>query len=130
MSALENNVIITGIQESPWGKYGMMKQHVHHTITSEICGSSDVRAEALSAARSVDIISCLRMGKYQLNRARPISVKFQRREDKVNLMTGNKNLPGGVFVNNEYPIEVKHNRDSLLPILILEKKPTKLQGEV
>ena len=121
MSALENNVIITGIQESPWEKYEMTKQCVYDTITSAMCGSSDITAEALSAARGVDIISCLRMGKYQLNRARPISVKSQRREDKVNLMSGKKNLPGGVFVNNEYPIEVKCNGDSLLPTLILAK---------
>ena len=124
MLALENNVIITGIQENPWEKYETMKQCVQDTIASAMCGSSDVMAEALSAARSVEIVSCSRMGKYQLNRAGPISVKFQRKEDKINLMQGKKNLQGGVFMNNEYPIEVKHNRDLLLPILRLAKDQT------
>ena len=63
MLALENNMIIIGIQESPWEKYETMKQHVHDTIASAMCGSSEVMAEALSAARNVDIISCSRMGK-------------------------------------------------------------------
>ena len=65
MSALENNVIITGIQENPWEKYETTKQRVHDTIASAMCGSSDVTAEALSAARSVEIVSCSRMRKYQ-----------------------------------------------------------------
>ena len=102
-------------------KYKTMKQCVHNTIASAMCGSSDVTPEALSAARSIKITSCSRVERFQLNKARPISVKFHRREDKMNLMTGKKSLPGGVFVNNEYPIQVKHNRDILLPILRLAK---------
>ena len=37
------------------------------------------------------------------------------------LMSGKKKLPAGIYVNEEYPIDVKKVRDRLRPILKLAK---------
>ena len=50
-------------------------------------------------------------------------------------MQSKKNLPKGVYVNEEYPVSMKRNRDILRPILRLTKtllafqEKSKLQGD-
>ena len=40
---------------------------------------------------------------------------------KENVMKNKRNLPGRVYINDEYPVEIKRNRDKLRPILRLVK---------
>ena len=62
-------------------------------------------------------------------------MSFTKREDKVKLMTRKCNLPSGIYVNDEFPIQVNMNRDKLRPILRITKKhpdykdKCKLQGD-
>ena len=56
-----------------------------------------------------------------MNYNRPISVAFQRKEDKDLLMSNKHNLPAGIYANDEYPIHVKQQCDRLRPILHLAK---------
>ena len=56
-----------------------------------------------------------------MNRARTISVMFAKYDDKENVMKNNRNLPDGVYINDEYPVEIKKNRDKLRPIIRLAK---------
>ena len=56
-----------------------------------------------------------------MNRARPISVTFAKYDDKENIMQNKRNLPGGIYINDEYSAEVKRNRDKLRPIFRLAK---------
>ena len=46
---------------------------------------------------------------------------FTRYDDKDHVMKNKRKLPGGIYINDEYPIEVKKNRDKLRPILKLAK---------
>ena len=46
---------------------------------------------------------------------------FQKKEDKESLLSCKRNLPAGIYVNEEYPIEIKKTRDRLRPILRLAK---------
>ena len=76
---------------------------------------------SMDEARKIEIIGCNRVGRYQMNRARPISVTFARYDDKENVMKNKRNLPSGVYINDEYPVQIKKNRDKLRPILKLAK---------
>ena len=62
---------------------------------------------ALDEAKKIDISYCMRIGRYRPDNSRPISVTFQRKEDKEQLLQDKRNLPLGIYVNEEYPIEIK-----------------------
>ena len=94
------------------------------------CRVIDIIAEAIkpiegnnanARAETVLISNCKRIGTYRMNYNRPISITFQRKEDKDLLMSNKQNLPAGIYANNEYPIHVKQKRDKLRPILQLAK---------
>ena len=67
---------------------------------------------AMEEAKGTEIAYCTCLGQYQPNHIGPISVSFTRREDKVKLMKGKHNLPTGIYVNDEFPIQVKRNREN------------------
>ena len=46
---------------------------------------------------------------------------FAKYDDKDHVMKNKRKLPDGIYINDEYPIEVKRNRDILRPILKLAK---------
>ena len=86
---LKNNVIITGIPEQPWETYNTTKQRVIDTIASALKSNSDEERQANSAvAQNTKITYCTRIGRYRTGFCRPISVTFQRQEDKEILMSG------------------------------------------
>ena len=45
-------------------------------------------------------------------------------------MKAKMNLLIGIYINEEYPIQVKRNRDKLRPILKFAKKTPRLQGQM
>ena len=56
------------------------KQRAYDTIAATITTSDGNLA--LEEANKVDITHCARLGKYRPNANRPISVTFQRKDDK------------------------------------------------
>ena len=133
LAQLGKNVIISGMQEQPWEGYTTTKERVYETIASAMGGST--LEETMKDARKIDITCCTRIGKYQLNQPRPISVTFSRKEDRQRLLENKCNLPNGIFINEEFPPHMKRNRDILRPILKLAKslpqyrEKSRLQGE-
>ena len=97
LTQLGNNVIISGMQEQPWEGYTMTKERVYKTIASAMGGSN--LEETMKDARKIDITCCTRIGKYHLNRTRPISVTFSQKEDRQRLLENKCNLPNGIFIN-------------------------------
>ena len=116
---LKNNIIINGVAEVKWEPYEITKTRVYETLASAL-SKGDLMA-SMDEARKIELIGCSRIGRYQMNRARPISVTFARYDDKENVMKNKRNLPGRVYINDEYPVEIKKNRDKLRPILRLAK---------
>ena len=61
---------------------------------------------------------------------------FQRREDKEQLLKNKRNLPPGLYVNEEFPMQVKKARDQLQPVFKMVKSNPKykdkcrLQGDM
>ena len=100
LAQLGNNMIISGMQEQPWETNDTTKEKVIDTIVAAM-GGEDKEAAQLEA-RKIDITCCSRTGRYQLGRPRPISVTFQRKEDKKRLLENKQNLPTGVYINEEY----------------------------
>ena len=114
-SQLDNNVILTGIQEQQWEKFEITRQRVIDVIAEALHGTED--ENALLKAQQVSIAKCRRIGKYRMNFNRPISITFQCRDDKDLLMSNKHRLPAGIYANDEYPIHVKQTRDRLRPLL-------------
>ena len=56
-----------------------------------------------------------------MGRSRPISVTFHKKDDKQSLLYNKCQLPNGIYVNEEFPMNIKKNRDTLRPILKLAK---------
>ena len=122
-SQLSKNVMITGLPEQQWEPYETTKKKVHETIAAALSTSSDLeeKSQALQEAGKMEISYCTCVGKYKLNSNRPISVTLTCCDDKEYLMKRKKNLPPGIYVNNEFPIHVKKNRDRLRPIMRMVK---------
>ena len=130
---LDNNVILTGIQEQQWQRFEITHQRVIDIIAEAIKPIEG--SNATTRAGNVLISNCKQIGTYRMNYSRPISITFQRKEDKDLLMSKRQNLPTGIYANDEYPIHVKQKRDKLRPILRLAKTlpeykdNTKLTGD-
>ena len=86
MNQLSNNVIITGVAEQTWETYEHTKQWVIDTVVASL-GKAE-NTDEIEAAKCIDISYCTRLGKQCPNFDRPISVTFQRKEDKDKLMKG------------------------------------------
>ena len=85
--------------------------------------------EAIMEARKIEISYCTRLGRYRPNNSRPISVTFQHWEDKEQLLSDKQNLPPGIYVNEEYPIQVKKDRDMLRPVFRMIKSNPKYRDK-
>ena len=80
---LSNNIIVMGISEQPWEKYEMTKQCIHEIISTALSNSNSKSIEEnTSDANNMEISYCNRVRVFKLNQAHPISVPFQKREDK------------------------------------------------
>ena len=113
-----NNVILTGIPEQQWEPYEATKQRVFDTIASAHTNMNEEdRERNKRIAENTKITYCTRVGKYRPNQTRPISVTFQNKEDKDQLMQNKSKLPPGLYVNHEYPPHIKRARDRLRPLL-------------
>ena len=60
---LSNNIIITGIPEQPYETYEKTKQHIYNTVATALLASDPtLEDKALSEAKLIDIVYCLRIG--------------------------------------------------------------------
>ena len=119
INQLGNNLIITGIPENTWESYSHTKQRVTDTIAASIGTNND--PVALSQAEKVEISYCTHIGRQRVNYNHPISVTFQKKEDKDSLLKNKRNLPVGIYVNEEFPLHIKQARDKLRPVLQMIK---------
>ena len=78
---------------------------VHNMVAASMGDPGDVACQ--ERAKKVEIMCCSRVGRYRSNHNRPISVTFQKKDDKEMLMSGKRKLPVGIYVNKEYPSDIK-----------------------
>ena len=83
--------------------------------------TEEEKPQNLASAQQIKIMYCSCIGRFQINKCRPISVTFLRREDKEDLMSAKSTLSHGIYINNEYPLHIKQNQDRLRPIFKMVK---------
>ena len=116
---VRNNIIISGIPEGKWETYDTTVARIYDTIATAF-SSGDID-RALEEARQIEIVCCNRIGRYQMGKHRSISVTSCNYANKEKIMQHKKNLPNDIYINEEFPLEVKRNRDKLRLIWKLAK---------
>ena len=85
-------------------------------------------AERMEVVENIPIEWTERLGRYNEQRSRPISIKFANRHDCDLLLQCKKHLPDGVFVDREYCVKTEKEHQYLRPILKKARKFEDLRG--
>ena len=125
---LECSIIIKGIAETIGEVEQDMIDAVHWEISSTIMGNSD--RDRYEKARKMEIRKCQRVGKFNQERSRPISVEFLSRQDSTYVLTNRSWLREGVYVEREYSLETERKRKLLHPIVKASKNLHDFKGKV
>ena len=118
---LENNLIMHGVEEStaweyPETRYAKIIEHLASTMNAETA------IEQRDMARTLSIKKTVRLGRFNLDRCRPISITFTKFEDVEYLLANKCYLPKGIYLNKEYTAEIERKRKLLRPILKMAKQ--------
>ena len=118
---LENNLMLFGVEESsvweyPENRYAKVVDHLSHTMNGESA------MQQRDMARNLSIKKTVRVGKFNPDRCRPISITFTRSEDVDYLLANKRYLPNGIFLNKEFTADIERKRKLLRPILKLAKQ--------
>ena len=115
--ALENNLVFFGVVENLSSRE-MMEEQVEklHCCIADTLDIEDP-GKRIEEARKFDILKTRRLGSYNADRCRPISVQFKYKEDADAIFYSKKHLPKGVFVDRQYSSETERRRRKLRPIL-------------
>ena len=70
-----------------------------------------------------------RLGRYSKNRPCPISVELTHRQDAEFILENRFDLPWGIYVDREYPIDIERKRKTLLPVLWVAKRLSNLRKQ-
>ena len=76
---LEHNIVITGISEDKWEDPEPRKDKVCSVLASLMEG--DNKKEKLEKANKLDIMHTERLGRFNPQKGRPISVRFVHKQD-------------------------------------------------
>ena len=82
----------------------------------------ETEAEHISGAKNMLIKHCKRLGRFQDNKSRAISVEFQLKQYADHVIENKKSLGEGIFVDREYSDDVERRRKSLRPVLKAARK--------
>ena len=117
---LESTAIIHGVHEDKWEEGSTRYNMVVDVLAYTMYGTN--HHEQLTAARKILIKKTSRLGKYNPNRGRPISVSFVYNEDCEHLLANKKYLPKGVYADKQYSEDVENTRRILRPVIRKARK--------
>ena len=119
----------------------MMKNGEKEVVTvnkiySEIASTivADSYEERMNSIKKMGIRRCKRIGKYEEDKCRPLSVEFSLKQDVEYLFENKNRLRPGVYIDREYTADVEYQWKCLRPILTAArkipsmKKKCKLEG--
>ena len=96
---LDNNLILHGIPESTAWEYPETRYaKVIENLASTMNGQTE--AEQRDMARNLSIQKTKCMGKFSMDRSRPISITFSKYENVEYLLTYKRYLPRGVLIRS------------------------------
>ena len=127
--ALENNLIFFGVVENLASRE-MIEERVEklHCCIADTLDIEDA-SKRIEEARKFEIIKTTRLGNYNGDRCRLISVQFKYKEDADAIFYSKRHLPKGVFVDHQYSYETERRRRRLRPILQAARRLSKYRGE-
>ena len=129
--SLQNCIIIKGIKEDDWEKESSSREKIYKELASLVRtdqtfkDKNEEKKQRLKIAKRLEICSCKRLGKYNKDRPRPLSVELLRKEDIEYILANKPKLRKGIYMDREYPIEIERKRKILRPILTAAKKQKK-----
>ena len=123
---LENNIVMHGVEES-FEESELQRKRKVKAMISHMVNRSTV-AERMEVVENIPIEWTERLGRYNEQRSRPISIKFANRQDCDLLLQCKKHLPDRVFVDREYCVETEKEWQYLRPILKKARKFEDLRG--
>ena len=103
-----------------------MKDSVFTELGKTVVG--DTWEEKVQIAKRMEIKRYRRIGRYNRQRARPLSVEFKYKEDIKYIMDNKSYLRRGVFVDFEYTADIEQTRSLLLPILRKARQTEPFKG--
>ena len=103
---LDNNLIIHGVPEPtaweyPETGYTKVVNYLSYTMNGEN------ESKKMNQARNLSIQKTKRIGRFSVDRSRPISITFSRYEDVEYLLLYKKYLPEGIYLDKEYCEKIK-----------------------
>ena len=120
-------MLLSGVPESAGETVDQYREIILEALSWTIYSKS--QQESLNAAEAVPISNLRQVGKYRLNKPRPISITFLYNYDKSYFLNAKKHLPNGVFVENQFPKEVQQNHTILRPVLRLANNTDSYKGK-
>ena len=118
--SLEHCLIIRGLPEELKETEHMMHDKLHTSLSTIMQGKTE--EEKLDNAKQIVIKNCRRLGRFSRNRSRPVSVKLLHKQDVDFILDNKFDLPKGIYVDREYPIDIERKRKTLLPVLRVAKR--------
>ena len=123
---LENNIVMHGVEESFEESESQRKMKVKAMISHIV--NRNTAAERMEVVENIPIEWTERLGRYNEQRSRPISIKFVNKQDCDLLLQCKKQLPDGIYVDREYCAETEKERQYLRPILKKARKSEDFRG--
>ena len=118
---LDSKLILHGIPEPTAWEYPETRYaKVIENLASTMNGQTE--AEQRDMARNLSIQKTKRIGKFNMERSRPISITFGKYDDVEYLLTYKRYLPKGIYLDKEYCEEIEKRRKLLRPIMRCAKK--------
>ena len=109
--SLQNCIIIKGIKEDDWEKESTSKEKIYKELALIVStdrtfkDKTEEKKQRLKIAKRLEIRNCKRLGKYNKERPRPLSVELLRKEDMEYILSNKPKLRKGIYIDREYPIE-------------------------
>ena len=124
---LECHVIMHGVEEVEEENSDQRMDKIKEMLSYTV--NKPTPEEQLNVASNIPIVSTERLGCYNENRNRPISITFENKSDSDLLLKRKKKLPDGIFVDREYCSKTEKERQFLRPVLKEARKSEEYHGK-
>ena len=117
------NLVFYGIKENEQNSVDQIQDILTHIF-------QDVSIETEIKHREIQIDQAYRLGKQKQNYNRPLLLKLVKTSDKSLLLQHRHNLPRGIYMEEDFPIEIQQKRQIIRPVYLRLKKIPSLRGRV
>ena len=120
-------MIIQGVEESEWEQIEETTSKVRKVIVDALPHSR--KNDRYEASRKILIHKVRRIGRYNNQKSRPISVSFVCQQDADNIYKNKTKMKKGIYIDREYSTETERERKVLRVIMRVAKKLKDYEGK-